>query len=928
LNALALELSCRYLSPLLGIAEERGIAVDKLAAAWGIEVAQLHDQTNWVSLRFYEALTEFIAERTGAEALQERVTRSVFSPQAAGFLYPFLRAFGSPRLLYARLPQVVQVMNKVSQVRVISLRRGEALVEYRPSRPEHVERSPLVCLLRRAQLAAGPVLWALPPARVEELECQNRGDGRCLYRIRWTHSVGVLGAAVGTVVGLAAGIACGGGPAVAAAALVGALAGRLWDQRRQVAQIRRFNEEQTRALEDAAAAAERRFIELEKAKSEVDRQVEVRTSELQRTTAHLERLSRVKDEFVANVSHELRTPLTLILGPLEDLISGRGKADAAAHLETMYRNTLRLSGMLNDLLDLSRLQAGQLRLALAELDLSEAVTQVVDQYRPLAERKGITLVLANSGPVSVRGDGRRLHFAFVNLLSNALKFTPAGGAVRVGLRATEETVSVEVADTGPGIAPDLQSRVFDRFERFEAPGAPGAAGAGIGLALVKELIELHGGRVVLCSVPGQGATFTVLLPRQGPGDLGPEVEAADIPLPGGEEPTTWAPVAGTVPLALSQSEAATAAPSVAAEVQVGAPCILVVEDHDDMRAFIVRALRRRYQVVEAADAALALAILERTRPDAILSDVMMPGMNGYELCRRVKAASATRTVPVILVTAQHDARRLIEGFESGADDYVVKPFSCDELLARLDLHLRLRQLMEEQLLTEKLAALGTVAAGLAHEVRNPLSAMLTGLPRLRREILRLPLHDEVRKMLDIVGDSADRINQAISNVIEAVQPDHVGPKPTDIRSGLEVAIRMLAHRTPAGVELRRRFEHTRIVLAYRAALNQVFINVLDNALRAVGDHGVIEISTRDETHGVVITVADSGPGVLPELAARIFDPFFTTRPAGEGSGLGLYLSRRIIRSCGGTLGLVSAPGWGACFRIQLPSPAEEVSHGS
>jgi signal transduction histidine kinase len=339
-----------------------------------------------------------------------------------------------------------------------------------------------------------------------------------------------------------------------------------------------------------------------------------------------------------------------------------------------------------------------------------------------------------------------------------------------------------------------------------------------------------------------------------------------------------------------------------------------------MRAFIGRVLRRRYRVTETASATEALAELEARRFDAVVSDVMMPGIDGYELCRRVKVAPATAGVPVILITARHQTSFALAGFHSGADDYVIKPFSADELLARVDVHVRLRRLLDEWIQREKLATLGTVAAGLAHEVRNPLSAILAGLRRVQRDLDGAAVPPKAVHMIGVALDCAQRIDRLVGDVLTLGHPDQQGPEWVDLHEGLESALRLLSHRTPANVEVRRRFAYEGQVLAEPASLNQVFVNLLDNALRAVGDRGAIEVATRSNGGGVVVTVADSGPGVPPAVAGRIFDPFFTTRPVGEGTGLGLHLSRRIVYNHGGTLELVSAPGWGACFEVRLPAP--------
>jgi signal transduction histidine kinase len=344
--------------------------------------------------------------------------------------------------------------------------------------------------------------------------------------------------------------------------------------------------------------------------------------------------------------------------------------------------------------------------------------------------------------------------------------------------------------------------------------------------------------------------------------------------------------------------------------------VLVVEDNADMRAFLVHVLGRRYAVDEAAGAEEALALLAARRADAVVSDVMMPGQSGYDLCRAIKAQSPT--TPVLLLTARKNSEWALHGFASGADDNLAKPFHPDELLARVDVQLRLRGLMDEAVRREKLATLGQLAAGMAHEVRNPVSAILAGLPRLKRELEGAPVRPQAREMLNVAVECAERIDRLVGDLLALGQPDREGPQLWDVHEGIDAAIRVLRHRAPERVDIRRRFAYDGRVLARPAALNQVFVNLLDNAIHAVGQEGIIEVRTRAAPGGALVTFEDSGAGVPDELRARIFDPFFTTKPEGHGTGLGLHVSRRIILEHGGTIDVLPSALHGACFRIWLP----------
>jgi signal transduction histidine kinase len=367
------------------------------------------------------------------------------------------------------------------------------------------------------------------------------------------------------------------------------------------------------------------------------------------------------------------------------------------------------------------------------------------------------------------------------------------------------------------------------------------------------------------------------------------------------------------------SETAVTPPPPPAQAPPPAPRahILVAEDNSDLRRFLQDLLALHYKVEAVADGRAALEAVRRQPPDLLLCDVMMPHLSGTELCHKLKADPQTQGLPIILLTARGSIEETLEGFAQGADDYLVKPFNPQELLVRVSVQLKLRRLSAQVAQHARLAAVGTLAAGVAHEIKNPLNAIHTGVAALRRK----PDSPGRGELFDLLDECVGRIAEIATALTDHARPaDGEGLSPCDLKVGLESTLRLLAERLREhGVQVVREYRTNQKVLGRPRQLNQVFLNLLDNALRASPQGGRIFLTVMDEgPDRVVVSVRDEGPGIGRDVRERIFDPFFTTRPPGEGTGLGLYLSRQIIDAHGGTLRVISEAGQGAEFRVELP----------
>jgi len=638
------------------------------------------------------------------------------------------------------------------------------------------------------------------------------------------------------------------------------------------------------------------------------------STELAGTLERLQELDRLKNEFFANVSHELKTPLTLILSPVEDLLGRELHADIRNSLSMVRRNAQRLLRMIDDLLDLARLDTGGLRLRVAEVDLKELAERVVEAAAPAAANGGISLTFEadNSNP-DVYGDPHRLEIIITNLVGNALKFTPSGGSVCVTFESTASSVSVSVADTGPGISEADQERIFDRFYQVEGSERRKQGGAGIGLALARKLADLHGGSLGVWSKLAEGSVFELKL-QTGRRHFDKEVvERRRVRLdehPGrrAEDRSLSEPVESPKPIVLVPDQETI-------RLDRGRRArVLVAEDETDLRDFIVSILDSEFDVIAVADGAEALRQVRKERPDLVLTDVMMPGTSGIDLCRAIKGEPTLKATPVILLTARAGADSTLEGYSAGADDFVTKPFHPRVLTARIKAQLKLRSMGLQLADQARLATAGTLAAGIAHEVKNPLNAVLNAARVLSRSE---PGPELQRKLLAVAHDGAQRIADIISTLEEHVRPaDGLGASACDVNQGLESALRLLEHKL-GSITVSYTRNTSRPVLAKARELNQVFLNLLDNAARAAPSG--IWIQTSDLAGDVLISVGDDGGGVPAEAVDMIFEPFFTTRDVGQGTGLGLYLCRRIVNEYGGSIRYHARPSGGATFVIQMPA---------
>ena len=670
---------------------------------------------------------------------------------------------------------------------------------------------------------------------------------------------------------------------------------------------------------------------------------------LERT--RIEQLDRLKSQFFSNITHELRTPLTMILAPLESLLDGQIgdlRPQQKEYLRPIQRSAFKLLKLINDLLDLAKIDEQYLRLRIEQTDLVSLVNNIVEEAKPLASRKDIAINLdlcRTAGDLLV--DPECLERAIVNILSNAFKFTPSGGQVTVWMRETDTGVELGVRDSGIGIPTDQLKRVFERFSQADESVSRQFGGTGLGLALAKEIVELHGGSVTVSSREGEGSEFVIHLPR-GDAHLRPEIvdrrqsqHPSVAPRRGEDhEPREW------TRMLLERKDYRYLEIAEATERRIavrgdGTPKshkILVVEDNADVLRFVNMQLKDTYDVYLAPNGVKGLELALREIPDVVITDYMMPEMDGLTLLRKLRGETRTQNIPVIMLTAKSQIQDRIDAREAGAEIFLNKPFSPRELRTAIDQLLEKTGRQLSHTLHEQVKSLEHISAGLAHEIHNPLNYIRSALFVIEEvsSNIRAAANDPAKSasVVGLIGESQEKIQrmhqiaqkgvERIARIVELVRnyarEGYVRePTAIDIDTVLKGMALLLS---PANdyviqVDLELQAQGAQ-VLCIAEDLQQALGNIWQNALDASRPGGRVVIRTRIDSESVVVEVQDDGPGIPRGQLGQIFAPFFTTKGPGKGLGLGLSISYQVIHEAGGTIAVDSIEHQGTTFSVRLP----------
>ncbi len=638
----------------------------------------------------------------------------------------------------------------------------------------------------------------------------------------------------------------------------------------------------------------------------------VRAFEDERKRAEaLVELDRVKTQFFSNISHEFRTPLTLMLGPIEQLLVSAEDEAQQAQLELVKRNAVRLRKLVNSLLDFSRIEGGRASMQYEPTELAGVTAEVAESFRSLFESAGLQLDIRCEPldePVYV--DRRAWEHVVLNLLSNAYKFT-FDGRIEVTVKQADGGIRLVVQDSGVGIDPAHLQVVFERFHRIEGVRARSYEGSGIGLALVRELVRLHRGTIAVTSEPGRGSAFTVTL-QTGFAHLPAEQTHHRPETPGAPvdadafvgEATSWPTERGVVRHGGSADR----------------PRVLLVDDNRDMRAYVASLLEDVCVVDAVGDGTTALESARRNPPDLVLTDVMMPGLDGMALLRELRADPITSHIPVIILSARAGEEARIDGLDAGADDYIIKPFSARELRARIRTQLELSS-TRVQIGAERAASRSKddFLSLLGHELRNPLSALSTTIQTL---MLKSPSPE-----IELMERSVWQLTRLVDDLLDISRLSRGTIKLQHAKAELAVVVDRALERVHGLLQERRTEVFTRVARSGLVSncdvgrLAQVVANVVMNASKFSPPGSRVSIDAGRSGPNVRITVADVGAGISRERLSSVFEAFGDPQTNG-GLGVGLAIARNLIELHGGTIQVRSAGvGHGTECTIEVPAEA-------
>lgn len=650
---------------------------------------------------------------------------------------------------------------------------------------------------------------------------------------------------------------------------------------------------------------------------EMETEIIRRSQELQSANKSLRETERIKNEFFANVSHELRTPLSLIIAPVESILLDKRSGLSPNNiqmLETVHNNSVRLLQMVNSLLDFSKFEAGKMKVELESTNIGDLIQAILKDFEPSALEKNIRIHHEiPSSDLNVLIDRYLFERIVFNLLSNALKFTPKDGNISVIVTYSEDQLFLSVQDSGIGISEADQRIIFKKFQQAEGSTTRRFGGTGLGLAMVKDFSELLGGSVEVSSKLGLGSKFNVTIPAQ-------KVEP--------DEKGTSSKIFSHSPQ-YSSLEISNAADYNFSDK----PKVLICEDNEDLSNYIYSLLSPLYRVKSAKNGKEGLKLVYFWEPDLVLSDVMMPEMDGLQLCKEIKADPKISKTTVVLLTALTHREAMLKGWEAKADEYLCKPFHPEELMVRMKSLLTIAEDRKKNLeaLEQKNfelefanAELEAFSYSVSHDLRAPLRA-IQGYTQMILEDHSSVLDVEGIRFLNVLIESAKRMENLIDNLLEfsKVGKKELKDSTFDLTEVAQTVASQIKDQTDHNAEI---IVHPLAkVTTDRDMMSYVFQNLISNAVKysAKKEKPKVEIGVTDTEKGKTFFVKDNGAGFDMKYYNRLFGVFqrLHRQDEFEGTGVGLAIVQRIVTRYKGSVWAEGKPGEGASFFFTLGEKA-------
>lgn len=693
--------------------------------------------------------------------------------------------------------------------------------------------------------------------------------------------------------------------------------------------------------------------------------------ELEENNKKLAALDEMKSQFFANVSHEFRTPLTLILGPIQDILHGSLKLPdkVASILDIIQQNALRLLKLVNDLLDVTKLEEGKFDIRLEKVEANRVVGGLSNSMMHMAASKDIEIVMEIAqGDLFIGADIDAMEKIIMNLLNNSIKFTGNGGQITVLTRkefydfvpegskesVKKENVVIVIKDNGIGMDKESLPHIFDRFKQVDSSSTRKYQGTGLGLALVKELTELQGGKVKVDSDIGQGTSFELTFPAFEESMLMKDTEEQIPAITQNEydSPSRHSEAAAEDSITNIHKMAAKARKVTHDDIDFEemitptfdktAKTVLVADDEPDMRYYVTSILKEEgYNLVQAKNGRTALEMVEKYKPDLVVLDLMMPEIDGLTVCDRLKKDEETKAIKVIMLTARSDESSKLQALKNGVDDFLNKPFGSIEIKSRIanllqnsDLQMQLhhkneslndaltnlKETQSKLVHSEKINAIGNLAAGLLHEVNNPLSYSMTAVQLVKMDPA-VAGDEDLKDTVKDIEEGMGRIKHIVSDLRAFAYPEEADKKIVfSVFKAVESVMRFTANEC-RDLEKIINIDEKLMAAGSQTHIVQVLINLVSNASKAVAkagrDKGTLVIDAVEENGRIKISVTDNGTGMDEETVNSVFNPFFTTNDVGSGMGLGLSVSYTIIQNHGGTLAATSEFGKGSTFYFDI-----------